>query len=546
MVEIMRSLIVFLIIMAHFFANAQTITLDELKAFPSAVGFGQNTTGGANGNIVLVTNLNNSGAGSLRDAVEVQTGPRIVIFRVSGYIELTSYITVNSGNGNITIAGESAPGDGITLKGYGIEIRESNVIIRHIRARTGKQYTNTKGFRIVNWSNNKTIENIIIDHCSTSWGTDENLAFTNFGTNSKIEKATVQNCIISENMGSGAVLLMYETYDITFYSNYLANNTARMLRPSTSGPRFEGINNIFYNYRNGTEVSYDCDVDMIGNIYKNGSGVTAMGSPMRYISSSNTPTARPEDGNLFQTDNIKINNSNPMTNSAWDTYSKGSRVITNSPLTPYPSAQVIDKVLNDVGKYPHDAVDVRTIAYFANNGGALITDEDQVGGYPVLSTGTPYPMTIIEGMDDNWVALHGITSRSQVKPTYTIRGKTIINNAGYPAIEMFLSDLAGDPERLPLDSPSGVPVITLLGSNPMHLQVGQSYNEPGATATNTSNSVNITGTVNTSESGTYYRYYNVSNETGAAEQKVRTVIVSDSPQPGTSKGFNRNILLTLD
>lgn len=138
-------------------------TYGALKAFPSAEGFGKYATGGRGGRIIEVTNLNNSGEGSLRAAL-AETGTRTIIFKVSGTIECTSYLQIKHGNGNVTIAGQTAPGDGIAIKGAELRIMASNVIVRHLRIRPGEETTgsNEDGLRVVAYKNTR-VENVIID-----------------------------------------------------------------------------------------------------------------------------------------------------------------------------------------------------------------------------------------------------------------------------------------------------------------------------------------------------------------------------------------------
>ena len=139
-----------------------------VTAFPGAEGAGKWTRGGRGGTIYEVTNLNNSGEGSLRAACQA-TGPRIVVFKVSGTIALQSHLNIN--NGYITIAGQTAPGDGICLKDYGLVVNASEVIIRFLRVRTADNAG--AGFDTITVGSGT---NIILDHCSASWGVDETLS----------------------------------------------------------------------------------------------------------------------------------------------------------------------------------------------------------------------------------------------------------------------------------------------------------------------------------------------------------------------------------
>src|SRR5690606_16312399 len=143
----------------------------ELKAFPGAEGFGKDATGGRGGRVIQVTNLNASGSGSLRAALEA-SGTRTVVFRVGGTIDLGN-VRVYIENPNLTIAGETAPGDGILIRNGTLAISANNVIVRHLRIRgsaPGDDCMVIKSF------NSSPVENVIIDHSSLSWGEDENLA----------------------------------------------------------------------------------------------------------------------------------------------------------------------------------------------------------------------------------------------------------------------------------------------------------------------------------------------------------------------------------
>lgn len=214
-------------------------------AFPGAEGAGANAKGGRGGDVYYVTTLANTGAGSLRNGITGATGPRTILFKVSGTIELSSDLVLNKTN--ITIAGQTAPGDGITLKRRSFRLdRAHNSIVRFIRCRAGDADSNFEGDAL--WVVNTT--NAILDHISTSWSVDECLSVT-WSTN-----ITVQWCMISEslnksqhakgNHGYGS-LLRYGYGGLTFHHNLYQHHGNRNPRLGDN-IKLDFVNNVIYNW----------------------------------------------------------------------------------------------------------------------------------------------------------------------------------------------------------------------------------------------------------------------------------------------------------
>lgn len=236
----------------------------NLKAFPSAYGAGSKVTGGRGGQVIHVTNLNDSGPGSFRQAV-FTSGPRIIVFDISGEINLQSSIWAEGSNyGNLTIAGETAPEGGITITGDSVNIMVcENIIIRYIRFRNGDGFD---GLAL------RGDGKVIVDHCSFAWAADEALDITSYN----IGDVTVQNCHFYNNsmammLGSGSDT-SGNIGDFSVLKNTFASSSHRFPNFSGNG-KIDVINNLSHNYRMRVINFYsqDWNANVIGNYIQAGS-----------------------------------------------------------------------------------------------------------------------------------------------------------------------------------------------------------------------------------------------------------------------------------
>lgn len=247
-------------------------------AFPEAEGYGRFARGGRGGKVVMVTNLNDSGAGSLREAVSNDIGPRTIVFNVSGLIELNSRLVLNSPY--ITIAGQTAPGKGITIKGSSLGSGSNDNVVQNVRVRLGYDYNGDAGGMGLLGSYN------IFDHCSISWTTDEALSSRN------ASNITFQRSLISEalnaanhpNYPNGTAEHGYAASiggNIgSFHHNLLAHNYGRnwSLAGGLDGSgffagRLDITNNVVYNWGSRTTDGGAKEVNFVGNYYKPGPGM---------------------------------------------------------------------------------------------------------------------------------------------------------------------------------------------------------------------------------------------------------------------------------
>lgn len=383
---------------------------DAPLAFPGAQGWAAHTAGGRGGKIVRVTTLSPTGPGSLLEALDTD-GPRIVVFEVGGVIDM-GMREIKLTKPHITIAGQTAPSPGITLIRTGIDVNTHDVIVRHIRVRTGDAGAKKGGgWEPDSFSTQRGAYNVIVDHCSMTWGVDENLSasgprFTGDtveewrkGTSHNI---TFSNNIIAEGLAhsthakgehSKGSLIHDNASNILIVGNLYAHNYER-------NPLFKGgvrgmvINNLIYN-PGARAVQYNLIAEeWHGREYLRGQ-MTLIGNAMRAGPSTLNDIAffmlgGSGDIELYEEDNIAVDRiGRPIPKHGSYTTAPVRVLPLRKPalplnVKPMRAVDVQDSVVLKAGARPwdRDAIDSRIVADTIEGRGAIIDSEDQVGGYP--------------------------------------------------------------------------------------------------------------------------------------------------------------------
>ncbi|MEJ6981421.1 polysaccharide lyase [Pedobacter sp. P351] len=464
-------------------AKPSDLPQSPVLAFPGAEGGGAYSFGGRGGKVYVVTNLNDSGPGSLREACE-QGGARIVVFNVAGIIRLNSPITIRAPY--ITIAGQSAPGDGICIAGESVWINTHDVVIRYMRFRRGE----TDVLRRDDAIGGNGVGNIIIDHVSASWGLDENMSMyrhvydSGDGVQQKLPTVniTIQNSIFSEaldtyNHSFGSTI---GGLNSTFMRNLWANNISRNPSIGMYGD-FGFVNNVVFNWWNRSADGGDNNslFNFINNYYKPGP-ITPRDKPIGHRilkpEAGRSPDKKTLYGKVYVNGNI-VEGNDRVTKDNWDggvqiedmpdagRHTDSIRV--NKPLpmakvTTISATAAYDYVLKNVGASlpKRDPVDTRIIQtvktgkiFYKEDGKTdigkqyikrrlpsdsykqgIISDISQVGGYPEYK-GTPYKDSDNDGMPDAW------ESKNNLNPKNAADASLDPNKNGYSNIEEYLNSL---------------------------------------------------------------------------------------------------------
>ena len=476
-------------------------------AFPGADGFGRYTQGARDEegsfSIYHVTSLEDSGPGTFRFGAAT-AGKKIIVFDVSGTIHLKSDLKIQA---NKTIMGQTAPGDGICIADYPVTVGGSNVIIRYLRFRMGDIGSQAKAAADSNYEGDdalggKGYENIIVDHCSVSWSTDECCSFygnTNF---------TMQYCIISESLrasvhakGSHGYGGIWGGKNASFHHNLIMHHDSRNPRfdhdyvSTLKGP-IDYVNNVLYNWGGNSAYGgesgngYAKYINMVNNYYKPGpasSAKTRLLNPTTSCGNCTDPEKFKQtvgyvtpgqfyiNGNYMYGSTEVTNNNlcdaaiDPDKGTSFETWLANNAASTRAISTAYDfdsykvismhaAEKAFDKVLKYAGaSYQRDELDKRLrwealkgITYFEGSNGSkngMIDSQNDVGGWPELKdTGKPTD-TDNDGIPDEWETAHGLNPKSAADAlTFTICENDPNNtkNVMYSNIEVYANSLVQD------------------------------------------------------------------------------------------------------
>lgn len=406
-------------------ARAAETPVPRTPAFPGAEGVGMWARGGRGGKVIAVTTLDDSGPGSLRAALETK-GPRTVVFRVAGTIELKTPLRI--GEPFVTVAGQTAPGDGICVKNYELQIGQTHdVVVRYLRCRPGDKTSKAGEMDALTiWD----VQNVIVDHCSATWSTDECLSVTNDS-----DRVTVQHCLIAEALtthGLGSIIGTYRG-SVSFLHNLYAHNRDRNPRASgyqataghaeDPGPRIEFRGNTLFNWSSGAgytgsgkpDVPERVAVNYVGNYLKAGADTspayracafTVYGGATAELFVEGNEVEKPVRPVAFQSELVVAR--------------PGATVVMRDKPLAFESEAAAENVklsaraahhraLESVGasKPKRDAVDARIIGGVRDGSGRQVKTiaED---AWPVLQGAATEPDTDGDGLPDAWEKMHGL------------------------------------------------------------------------------------------------------------------------------------------
>lgn len=471
----MKCKFLFLVLIIILVFGAQSVA-QTIPAFPTAEGYGKWVTGGRGGRVIHVTNLDdidrrgNVIAGSFRAAMETPgSEPITIVFDVSGIIELGGEIRVK--RDNVTIAGQTAPGDGICLKGASVNLGgSSNLIIRHMRFRVGTGDSFIGGACL----NIENAGSFIVDHCSFSWSAEENIGMYNN------QPFTVQWCISAEGLynaghpkGARSYGAVMGGEKATYHHNLLAHNKSRSPRFGTSDKNdinvlIEYINNVNFNW-GGQEACYGgeneigaagtVDINFINNYYRPGPAypgtrVTHFVRPTYEVGLTGTYYTKWHiDGNYmegsanesFNTDNwLGVNIEEYVANvpSVTKDDLKSERHEVPYPINIETAEQALQSVMQKCGALPWDAFDTRIMhelktGTVTNGGTGIIDKPSDSGGYPEYKTYNLVEDKDQDGIGDYWEEANGLDPANA-------EDQKNLTSSGYTYLEAYINGIVGE------------------------------------------------------------------------------------------------------
>ena len=430
-------------------------TTAQQLAFPDAQGWGRFAEGGRKGTVYHVTNLNDTGSGSLRDAVSQPN--RIVVFDVSGVIRINSRIVFKN---NLYVAGQTAPGEGITVYGDGVSFSGAdNTIVRYMRFRMGAVGTKDKDCAGV-----ANGQNMIFDHCSFAWGQDENFSI-NWDNKGKAPKdITLQNCIVGQGLMTHSAGGLMQAENITLYRILMVDNSTRNFKVKGIN---QYANNIVYNWKN---AAYNMGGDSEGQSYANIESNLFINGP---AVGGDCLTGGNANFHFYGADNLQDNNRDGLYNPTEFTGDGGgnrqAKPYDYPALEKWAAKDLIENLLPDVGaSLPYrDLADCYMIDEVLSFGkkGNLITNENELpigvptswawfkGEKPVDSDG--------DGMPDDWEKTHGTDPAKD-------DAMTIADN-GYANIENYINGITREDRQFFLRAPMNL-TLAEASTNSLTLQ----------------------------------------------------------------------------
>ena len=416
-----------------------TFMFGQQLAFPGAQGWGRFATGGRTGSVYHVTNLNDSGTGSLRDAVSQPN--RIVVFDVSGVIRINSRIVFSK---NLYVAGQTAPGEGITVYGDGVSFSGAdNIIVRYMRFRMGAVGTKDKDAAGV-----ANGQNMIFDHCSFSWGQDENFSINWDNKGTAPQNITLMNSIVGQGLMTHSAGGLMQAENVTLYRILLVDNSTRNFKVKGIN---QYANNLVYNWKN---AAYNMGGDSEGQSYANIESNLFINGP---AVGGNCLTGGNSNFHFYGADNWQDSNRDGIYNPAEFTGDGGGD--RQATAYDYPSLEkwaakdLIEKLLPDVGaSLPYrDLADCYMVDEVLSYGkkGNLITNENELPiGVPTTWSwfkGTKPADTDGDGMPDAWETANGTDPAKN-------DAMTIASN-GYANIENYINSITRDDRQFFLRAP---------------------------------------------------------------------------------------------